>query len=168
MKKTLLYAILVSLATLVISGCSTDGKLIKPQGAENLRIYQHGNKIIDFQDKRIRNANGDTISNVMIPSLKYTLHKASRYGLDHGYRYMALVNTNINNLAGSPINNWQNLKTLIELNKREHFRSYVFKEGNDDAIATDDEHAQIKVFYLKNRPSGMFLWDLNKLYNDTM
>ena len=168
MKKTLLYAILVSLATLVISGCTTAGQYIKPQGAKGLSVYKYNNGIVEFYDMRKRNTNGDSIEDIMVSSLKYTLHKASRYGLDHGYRYMALVNTNINNLAGSPINTWQNLKTLIELNKKGHFRSYVFKEGNDDAIATDDERAQLKVFYFKNRPSGMFLWDLNKLYNDTM
>jgi len=85
----------------------------------------------------------------------------SDYGLKNGYSYMAMVNKQFNNLSGYPINSWSAMKQFIDLYHTKHYRVSFYKQlnaGNQPAF---------KVVYFKERPKGMFVWDLKQLKTDT-
>jgi hypothetical protein len=164
MRKVIYFATAVFIS-MFISGCVSSGSLVKVPSSVQSKNLKEIRKISEDR-YRFQGMYASTF-NDSLSILEGVLHAAATFGLNNGYKYMALVTGNVNNLSGFPFNDWKNLKKYASLEPR------IKGSGNYNPIVFNEEGLEqnnkptIEVVYFKEAHPGVFLWDLRKLKRDT-
>ena len=167
--KNFLSLMIVAVAMIVISGCSS--KMVKVEGVnpDKVTIWDNGKQKFTFNPKRdYWNASQGTKRDKYFYGVKMALNAASIYGLQSGYTHLAIVNNGINNLSGFPINDWATLSKYGKLEDRANTHFKVKTEGSEGKYFLIKNGVTLEVVFLKNKVPGLFLWDLQKLRRDTL
>lgn len=154
------YLIMVVLTAVMFAGCAASSKSIKVPGVgKDVRVYDKGNGLYTFKW-------GGKFSIVSkdeeFTGYKRMFQAIAITGLANGYSYAAVVNEKFNNMYGYPINSWKALQSIIDLYDKGHFRAGYLESIDKSNYPT------IKVLYLKERPKGLFVWDLKALKSETI
>jgi hypothetical protein len=162
--KKVIYFIMVIAVSVIVSGCVESGSKVKiPDSVKTDRldrVFALGDNEYVFKGE-YANSYPERIK-----TLKSVMHSIATFGLENGYKYMALLNEKNNNLYGFPFNDWKNLKAYADLSPKisgGDFKPVVFGKGG----LVNDGRTEIKVLYFKEAHPGLFLWDLRKLKKDT-
>jgi len=155
MKKILVY-LMIAIAAIGFSGCASSGTKVKVPSSmgTDFVVLKNGN-VYTFAGKKEVKKTKEIKSEVI-----KAIYFAKKYGKKNGYRYMAIVNKNINNLAGYPINNVNSFSRLLELNGNENnYNKFRFSRKGSDYLLHMD-YVNLKVVYFKEPMPGLFLWKL--------
>ncbi len=155
--KTIKYFVMVITTAFIFAGCA--GVQVKvPHGMTNkLSLFKKG-KVYIFTLNEDMNSKKE-----IIRAFGLNFNSIAVFGLSKGYSYMALVNSKFNNLQGYPINSWKSMKKFIDLWHKKHFNVSFY---NSKALVLGDQ-AHFKVVFLKERPKGLFVWNLKRLKSNT-
>jgi len=159
--KTIKYFVMVITAAFLFAGCG--GSQVKVPAGMNkpttLHISKEGNVYIFYLWEDV---GGFRENKINIEKFGKNFNGIANYGLASGYSYMAMVNENFNNLSGYPINSWKAMYKLMNLpNENNHYNSGFYRY----MLAANQP--RFKVVFLKERPKGLFVWDLKQLKADT-
>lgn len=157
--KTIKYFVMVITAAFLFAGCG--GSQVKvPSGMnipDKLFLSKEGKVYIFSLEENMYSIEDIT------KAFGHNFNLIATFGLSKGYSYMALVNAKFNNLSGYPINSWDSMKKFINLYHKKHYKVSFYDR---EALVTSN-HPKFKVVFLKERPKGLFVWDLKQLKADT-
>ena len=95
-------------------------------------------------------------------SFENTMKVAAKFGRSKGYRYLAMRNFKMDNLAGYPLNTMESVKRYISLKDKAHFKPDTFLGNKQDSLIIDS-NIRLRATFLKQKPKGLFVWDLNRI-----
>ncbi len=117
MKK--IIGLVAIIAVMILNGCGGKSPNVVTEGGIDYEVKTFSNGDIEVYIKDDYKINlKDTKSYEKI--LKLTLKKAAEVTRKKGYSKFIVINAGINNLNGSPLNNYKNLKKYITLNVRKN------------------------------------------------
>jgi len=163
--KEIKYIVMVITAAFLFAGCQKVQPTV-PTISKNVPIEIEKPKDTEvytftWKGERFKGSRRDGAALSVKKILKPLFHEIAIYGLNNGYSYAAIVNDNFNNLGGYPINSWEALSKFIDLYGFKHFKPSFEKALAHTSVA------KVKVVYLKDRPKGLFVWNLKKLKAET-
>ena len=114
--RKVIYFVLAVFISAFVSGCASSGSLVKiPSNVQSKNL----NEIEKISEDRYRfQGMYASTFNDSLSILEGVMHAAATFGLNNGYKYMALVTGNVNNLSGFPFNDWKSLKKYASLEPR--------------------------------------------------
>ena len=155
MKKVILL-VMIALGAIGFSGCASSGAKVKvPSNLGSDFVVLKNGEVYTISGKKSVKTGAERKAEA-IKAIKF----AKKLGRSKGYKYMAIVNKNLNNLSGYPINNLSSFSKLLELNgKGNNYSKFRFARKGSDYLFHMD-YVNLKVMYFKEEMPGLFLWKL--------
>ena len=166
--KTLIKIAAISVSLLIFSGCTaaTFQKMQTPKPLKN-EITVVTPK--DPEDKRVWIRNENDIIGKTIKEIDYqlaeTFYAAAIHGKNLGYSYFAITAKSMNNLAGFPINNFDNVVQFCNWekeNKAYRPKPLCYEEGIMGGYSVE-----LEVRYFKEPIPGLFLYNIDEVIKET-
>ncbi len=167
MKKIILSLMALAISIL-ISGCSNViAKGIEPSGKTYTLWEKDGIYSIAADTRRVHESSEYIDEENKV--LKSQLNIAAKETKKMGYNYFVLVNDNVNNLNGFPLNNYKNLSRFITLKKRKpSFATDGQDRGEDNLISTGAMRIRFKPVSATMLNNGLIsVWSVSQTLKDT-